>query len=140
MANDEALDMLRSVDLFHGLDDRQLRGIASRGHIHDHAAGHVVTEQGGEAVGFHLILAGSAEVHVDGKAVRTLKPGSYFGEISLIDGKPRSASIVAGDGLQTFGLTSWEFRPILEEQPPVALTLLTALCSRLRDAEGRGAH
>jgi CRP-like cAMP-binding protein len=140
MTNDEALDMLRSVDLFHSLNDRQLRDIVNRGHIHNHPNDHVVTEQGGEAVGFHLVLAGTAAVQVDGKTVRKLQPGAYFGEVSLIDGKPRSASIVAGDGLRTFGLTTWEFRPLIEEQPPVALALLTALCSRLRDAEVRGAH
>jgi CRP-like cAMP-binding protein len=138
VANEEALEMLRSVDLFGGMKDRHLRGIAARGRIVDHADGNVVTEGGGGGVGFHLILSGTAKVQLGGQDVRTLKAGDYFGEISLIDGKPRSATVTSGEGLRTFALSAWEFRPLLEEQPHIALELLTALCGRLREAEGRG--
>jgi CRP/FNR family transcriptional regulator, cyclic AMP receptor protein len=140
VANDEALDKLRSVDVFRGLSDKQLRGVVERGRVIDHPDGHVITEEGGSAVGFHLVLDGTATVQLGGQDVRVLKPGEYFGEISLIDGQPRSASVVAGEGLRTFALVTWEFRPLLEEQPQIALELLNALCGRLREAEARGVH
>jgi len=62
--------------------------------------------------------------------------GQGFGEISLIDGEPRSATVRAGaEGLQTFALSAWEFRPLLEENPTVAVELLKTLSARLRAAE-----
>lgn len=139
MTNDEVVDLLNSVDLFRGLSKRQLRALAERGRIVDHPDKHVITEEGELGVGFHLLLSGTAEVQLAGNKHRTLKRGDYFGEISLVDGKPRSATVEAGTGLRTFCLLSWEFRPMLEEQPAMALELLTAMCGRLREAETRGA-
>ena len=84
----------------------------------------------------HLVTAGEAEVEVGGQPRATLRRGQGFGEISLIDGEPRSATVRAGtDGLQTFALSAWEFRPLLEENPSVAFQLLKTLSARLRAAE-----
>ena len=138
MTTDEVIENLRSVDLFRDVNDRELRKIAQRGRVISHGDGREITTEQGEAVGFHLVLSGSATVRRKGQDLRTLKPGDYFGEVSLIDGKPRSASIVAGEGLRTFALMSIEFRPLLEERPEIALSLLNVLCTRLRDAEARG--
>jgi CRP-like cAMP-binding protein len=136
--NEEIVDLLGSVDLLRGLSKRQRRFLADRGRVIDHPAGKVITEEGTVAVGFHLITSGTATVRV-GDERRPLKRGNYFGEISLIDGKPRSASVEAGEGLQTFCLMSWEFKPLLEEHPQIALELLTSMCHRLREAESRSA-
>ena len=88
---------------------------------------------------FYVILEGSADVEVHGEHRITLGAGQYFGETSLIDGQPRSATVVAGpEGMTAFALTAFDFAPILEENPPVALALLKVLASRLRAAEARG--
>jgi CRP/FNR family transcriptional regulator, cyclic AMP receptor protein len=122
--------------LFAGLKPAVQQQIADAGNRVQHPAGKVLAEEGTDGVGFHIVLSGAADVTVAGTYRRTLGPGEYFGEVSLIDGGPRSAGVTAGrDGLQTFALASWAFRPILESQPEVAQALLLGLCSRLRDAE-----
>jgi CRP/FNR family transcriptional regulator, cyclic AMP receptor protein len=136
MANEELLGQLRKVDLFADLSDKDLKVVADRGSVIDHAAGAVLTEQDKSGVGFHLILSGSADVEVRGEPRGSMGPGAYFGEVALIDGEPRSATVrVGGDGAQTFSLTAWSFKPLLTEYPEIPLALLKVLCARLRKAE-----
>lgn len=132
----EVAEMLAEVDLFRGLQPKMLRRIADSGKIVDFAPGHEVTTSGSHGVAFHLVTAGEAEVEVGGQPRATLHRGQAFGEISLIDGEPRSATVRAGaEGLQTFAISAWEFRPLLEENPTVAVALLKTLATRLRAAE-----
>jgi CRP-like cAMP-binding protein len=91
----------------------------------------VVTE-GSTDVGLHVILEGTAEVTVHGEARLPMKAGDYFGEISMIDGSPRSATVISGpEGLKTFALSALAFAPMLE-RPDVSRVLLKALCARIR--------
>ncbi len=110
------------------------------------APGATVLSEGEEVSGFrsfspkgvemHVVLAGSATAGVAGVAHGTLGPGDYFGEVSLIDGKPRSADIVAGDdGLTTLGLAKWTFHELLETHPEIAVPMLRVMTARLRAAE-----
>jgi CRP/FNR family transcriptional regulator len=99
--------------------------------------GDTITSEGKSGVGFFVIEDGNATVSIDGKIVRTLGPGEFFGEIALIDSGPRSATIVATTDLRCQGLTAWEFRPFIEDHPEVAWPMLETLASRLRDAEKR---
>jgi CRP/FNR family transcriptional regulator, cyclic AMP receptor protein len=136
MSNQELVPQLRAVDLFSGLSDKALAGIAELGALSDHPAGSVLAEQDRSGVGFHLLLSGTADVTVNGESRGTLKPGDHFGEIALIDGEPRSASVVVGpDGARTFSLTSWKFAPLLDQHPEMTRSLLTSMCARLRRAE-----
>jgi CRP/FNR family cyclic AMP-dependent transcriptional regulator len=137
MDQTDPVELLRSVDLFDSLTDRQLKALAARTRVTDHAAGHEIATEGQEGVGFHLILSGHASVLVGGTETRKLGPGDYFGEVALIDGQLRSATVRTDEPVKTLALTSWEFRPLLDEDPALTKSLLLKLVGRLRDAEAR---
>jgi CRP-like cAMP-binding protein len=146
MANDALTDLLTSVDLFHDLDAKVVRSIRESGEVASYPAGTPVVHEGDAVSGFrafshrgvnlHVVVEGSAEVHVHGRTVNTLGPGAYFGELSLIDGQPRSADVIAGSGgLTTFALQKWSFDDLLRHHPEIAISMLRVMCARLRRAE-----
>jgi CRP-like cAMP-binding protein len=127
---------LAQVDLFSGLSQRDLARIARSGREVDHKPGKEVVTQGRGGIAFHLVLGGFADLEIGGQLRKRLDAGDYFGEISLIDGKPRTATVRAGgDGLRTFAITAWEFQALLREQPQIARALLVTLCARIRDTQ-----
>ena len=146
MDADDLVPALEKVDLFQGLSPKIVRRIAASGRAEAFGPGETVIEQGEAVSGwhafspkgveFHVILAGSAEVTVGDQVKRTLEEGAYFGELSLIDGKPRSAEVAAGQqGLTTFAMSKWQFEVLLEDHPAVAISMLRVLAGRLRAAE-----
>ena len=136
MAADPAVvQALQQTDLFGSVGKKALKNIASQARIVDHPQGKEITEEGGGAAGFHLIQSGTASVTVGGKPRGTLGPGDYFGEISLIDGLPRSATVTATSPLRSVSLASWSFKPILDSEPEVSKELLKVMCARLRAME-----
>lgn len=134
-ADPEIVQALGQTDLFAGLSKRQLLSIAGQARLVRHEPGKDILEQGGGAAGFHLIKDGTASVHVGSHDRPNLGPGDYFGEISMIDGKPRSATVHAETEMTTVSIPSWSFHPIIDEEPEVAKVLLKVLCARLRAAE-----
>ncbi len=135
-SDDQILDQLKAVDLFASLSGRDLKRLAASGRRVDHAAGHEIVSEGGGSAGFHLIVGGSASVEVGGKQRPELGPGKYFGEISLLDAKPRTATVVAGAaGVVTFSLTAIDFNGLLEKHPELSKAIIVGLCARLRAAE-----
>ncbi len=132
-------EKLSSVDLFSGLDQRTLDSLVQRGTTMSFPAGRVVAEQDRDGSTFHLVLEGSATVSVNGVERAVVTDGHYFGEMSLLDGAPRSATIVAGaDGLKTFTVSQLRFSELLDEEPQVARLLCTALVARIRGLEADG--
>ena len=132
-----AADSLRKVDLFAGLSKRALDKVASKARAVEHPAAKEIATQGQSGIGFHLLLTGTADVLVNGTVARHMVAGDYFGEISLIDGKPRSATVVTTSAATTLSLVAWDFTPLLDEEPELTKALLLATCKRLRDAEAR---
>lgn len=133
-------DMLASVPLFEGLSPKELRHIHRMGKEVDFAAGKVVVKEGASAVGFHLILEGKARISIKGRSRATLGPGDFFGELSLIDRGPRTATVSAETPLRTLSLVSWEFLPLLESQPSMARKILLVMCRRLREVDKSLTH
>lgn len=140
MANKAAIAMLRTVPLFEGLSDKELDKIVETSKQVEYPAGKEIVKEGASAVGFHLILEGEAEVTVGGEHRAYLTPGSYFGEMSLIDGGPRSATVKAKGDVRTLSLTSWEFTPLLDSNPSIARKMLVELSRRLRATEQSHTH
>jgi CRP/FNR family cyclic AMP-dependent transcriptional regulator len=126
---------LNRVPIFGQLSRRQLKKLLSKAKTTSHSAGQDVTEQDKGSLAFHLVLSGSADVTVHGKKVRTIGPGEYFGEISMIDGRPRSATVTAASPLSTLAVPHLAFQGLLDDEPEVARQLLVRLCDRLREAE-----
>jgi CRP-like cAMP-binding protein len=123
------------VALFEGLNDRELADVLARSREVEHRAGTEIVEEGQGAAGFHLILEGDVTVVRGGRTVGRLGRGDYFGEISLIDGKPRSATIKTDTAVRTLSLPAWNFGPLLDAHPTMARKLLLGLCRHLRAME-----
>ena len=129
------VESLRRVPLFADLDERELGQVARLFKERRFAADETVTKEGLGGAAFFLIDAGEAEVSVGGATRRTLGPGDFFGEIALIDEGARSATIKATTELRCYGLTLWEFRPLLQENGAISWKLLQALTRRVRQLE-----
>ena len=134
-ADPEIVEALSGTDLFAGVGPKAVSAIAAQARVVSHAEGKDITEEGGGAAGFHLIRSGTVSVTVGGNTRPDLGPGDYFGEISMIDGKPRSATVHATSPVTTISLASWAFHPILDDHPDVTKELLKVMCARLRAAE-----
>ena len=129
MASD-ATELLQRVPLFSGLDPRELETIARTVHERTFNEGQAVASEGQGGVGFFVIREGQATVEVGGQEVRTLGPGDHFGEIALITEGPRTATVTAASELKCYGLTPWEFRPLVQTNASIAWKLLQALAKQ----------
>jgi CRP/FNR family cyclic AMP-dependent transcriptional regulator len=127
----EAANLLARVPLFSGLDPRELETISRTVHERTFNAGDKVAEEGQGGVGFFVIKAGEAKVTVGGDEVRRLGPGDYFGEIALISEGARTATVTAESQLECYGLTPWEFRPLVQTNAGIAWKLLQALAKQV---------
>lgn len=131
----ELAAMLASVPLFEGLAKREIAAIVRVAKEVDHPPGRRIVAEGESGVGFHLILEGRARVLVGGRARARLGPGDYFGEMSLIDEGPRSATVETETAVRTLSLASWDFLPLLDRAPSIARKMLVEMSRRLRAAE-----
>jgi CRP/FNR family cyclic AMP-dependent transcriptional regulator len=123
----EAADLLQRVPIFGDLDRKELERIAASMKQRTFEAGDNVTTEGSSGVGFFVIEEGEAKVSIGGEERRRLGPGDYFGEVALLNESARTATIVAETDLRCYGLTSWEFRPLVETHGSIAWKLLQAM-------------
>jgi hypothetical protein len=126
--------VLQRVDLFQGMDRRQTEQISRLLKERRFAKGETVIMEGSGGAAFFIIESGEATVSSKGVDVATLGPGDHFGEVALIDGGPRTATVKAATELVCYGLTFWEFRPLVERSGTIGWKLLEALAKRLRSA------
>lgn len=131
------VDSLREVPLFADLPARDLKQLADSMQELSFAPGREVVAEGKGGVGFFVILDGSARVTQGGEDRGRLGAGDYFGEMALIDGDDRTASVHAETELRCATMTQWTFRPFVKDHPDVAWALLTALVKRVRETQAR---
>jgi pyruvate,water dikinase len=127
------VEVVKEVPLFADLSPAELEQVTRLFKERRFAEGETVTKEGSGGAAFFLIHSGEATVSVNGTPRPGLKPGDYFGEIALIDGGTRSATVTAATELVCYGLTYWDFRPLVQENAGIAWGLLQSLAKRLRD-------
>jgi CRP/FNR family transcriptional regulator, cyclic AMP receptor protein len=130
-----SVELLQRVPLFAGLERKELERLSGSFKERTFPAGDTVATEGEGGAGFFVIESGEAVVKVRGEERGRLGPGDYFGDIALIDQGDRTASIEAVSDLKTYGLTFWDFRPLVESDARIAWPLLQAMAQRLRAAE-----
>jgi CRP/FNR family transcriptional regulator, cyclic AMP receptor protein len=124
MADGAPTALLRGVPLFADLKERELKEIAGAMTRRTVEPGQALAVEGTQGIGFFVIESGTARVTVDGQDRRTLGPGDHFGEIALIVDTPRTATVTAETPVVCWGIASWAFRPIVQENASVAWLLL----------------
>jgi CRP/FNR family cyclic AMP-dependent transcriptional regulator len=129
------VEVLQRVPLFADLNRREVGQIARLFKERRFSEGETVAREGSGGAAFYLIDSGEATVSVGGKQRRTLEPGDYFGEIALIDEGARSATVTASSELVCWGLTFWDFRPLVQGNAAIGWKLLQSLAKKLRAAE-----
>jgi len=127
-----SIDVLQRVPLFAGLERKELESIAASMRERTFPAGETVTQEGAGGAGFFVIEDGHAEVTVQGAPRGRIGPGDYFGEIALLTGSDRTATIKASSDMICWGMTPWDFRPLVESNSTIAWKLLTAMADKLR--------
>jgi CRP/FNR family transcriptional regulator, cyclic AMP receptor protein len=125
-------EMLRKVPLFADLDKKELEQVAASMRERRFKAGDTVTQEGAGGVGFFVVEHGEADVNVGGETRGSIGPGDYFGEIALINESPRTATLTARTDMLCYGMTPWDFRPLVESNSAIAWKLLTAMAEKMR--------
>ena len=129
------VELLQKVPLFADFESGDLERLARSFKERTFAAGSTVAGEGKTGAGFFVIESGEASVSVHGSERDKLGPGDYFGEIALLDEGARIATVTATTDLATYGLTLWEFKPLVERNGVIGWKLLQTLARELRDAE-----
>jgi CRP-like cAMP-binding protein len=132
---DRKVDLLRRVPLFAGLGDGDLREVARLADEVDVPAGTALTREGQLGHEFFVIVEGRARVDRNGRKVNELGPGDFLGEIALIDGRPRSATVTTEEPTRLLVLAHREFHSLLDDFPKIEGQVLQALADRVRQAD-----
>ena len=126
--------MQEPFDIAADLDDDELRQIAELFKERRFPAGTTAVQEGSGGGALYVIESGEAAVLIGGEAQHTLGQGDYFGEIALIDEGKRMATIVASSELVCYGLTYWDFRPVVEANGVIGWKLLQRIVKLLRES------
>jgi CRP-like cAMP-binding protein len=132
---DPAEEALGKVPLFSDLSQKEIKLLAGLTRPYSYKPGDDIVTQGDTTARFYMITQGEAAVLVHGEQVETLSAGSHFGEIAMLDGGPRAATVRALTPVETLSLASFSVRPVLRDHPDILVKLIQELCGRLRAAE-----
>ena len=134
MAVGKIASELSKVPMFAACSQRELQTVARAVREVTHKAGTVIAREGEPGIGLFIITDGTASVTIGGSKKGTITPGEFFGEIALLDGGPRTATVTADTDVRLLGLTEWVFRGLVQEHPSIAVKTLQAMAARLRSA------
>jgi voltage-gated potassium channel len=129
-------ETLARVPLFDELDAAELQAVAALMNEANIPAGAVATAEGGPADGFFVIESGELEVTAQGESYATLTAGDYFGEIALLAGSHRVATVTARTDVRCYALTPRDFRTLVEGNPSIAWKVIQAMAARLAALSG----
>jgi len=135
VSRDEKIRHLEKVSFLAECTQRQLRAVAALSKVVEMPAGSVLMRAGEPGDEFFVIIDGAAMVEISPRKRRRMGPGEFVGEMSLLDGEPRSATVTAGPGLETLALTRTDFLSLVDSEPSLARALIVALCGRIRALE-----
>ena len=124
--------ILAELPLFSGLGKRQLRRLADLADVAEYATGDIITKFGEAGDAFYVILSGKARVIGERGARRVFQPGDFFGEMALLDGEPRSATVSAATELHALRIRHRPFGKLLEQEPKIAIVIMRELSRRIR--------
>jgi len=130
----EIVEHLAKVPIFSGCSKKELQTIAKQVREIEHEAGHVIASEGEPGAGLFVIDEGEADVTIGGRKVNHMKAGDFFGEMALLDGGPRTATVTATTDIKLYALTEWVFRGLIAEHPGIAMQTLETMAGRLRGA------
>jgi len=133
LTSDRRAELLAATPLFADVDAAGMEMIASRAIEVAFEDGHVIARQGDIGTGFFVVASGAVRIIRDGAEIAHLGPGEFFGELSILDGLPRVAQVVADGPTTCLALASWDFEAVVEAQPKVAMAVMRVLARRLRE-------
>ena len=129
---DDRAELLAGAPLLAGIDAAGLDAIAQRVVEVEFPTDHVIARRGEVGTGFFMVARGAVRVVRDGATIARLGPGDFFGELSVLDGRPRVAQVVADEPTVCLALATWDFEAVVTEQPAVSLAIMRGLAGRLR--------
>jgi len=135
VTQDDKIARLEEVTLLEECSRKQLKAVAKITEVVEVPAGTVLARKGDAGNEFYLIMDGSAHVELSTRRRTSLKPGDYFGEMSLLDGQPRSATVIADTPMRLLVIKRRDFSTLLREAPELTQNILATLSRRLRQAE-----
>jgi CRP/FNR family cyclic AMP-dependent transcriptional regulator len=128
--------LLAGVPLFAGMSERHLKVLTQAMKVVKFGPGENLITEGEDDARFYLITEGTAKVMVKGRKKRQIGPGDYIGEMAVVDGGVRSATVTAETDVVTLSAARWNFEAVLKSNPTVALAMLREMVRRVRDLEG----
>lgn len=140
MARDEKLDLLHRIPLFSAFDGKKLERLGMLADEVDVPAGKVLMRQGDNGSDMMVLVRGQVSVERDGQRLNTMGPGDFFGEIALVDGGPRTATVTAEAPSSLLVITHRDFHSLMDEFPEVAQQVMNALANRVRHLEPDAPH
>ena len=134
----DKVELLRKVDLFSGLDEREIKSLAEFCVERPFQEEQTLVKQGDSGLGLYILVSGRVKIMKkistgEELEIAVLGPGDFFGEMTVLDSSPRSANVIALEDTKCLLLTAWEFKARLEEHPEIALKVLPVVVKRFRE-------
>jgi CRP/FNR family cyclic AMP-dependent transcriptional regulator len=129
------LNLLKTVPIFSSCSRKEIGAIGRIAKEVRFDPGVAICREGETGVGLHIVVEGETKVQIGGRTRRRLGPGAFFGEVAVLDGGPRTATVIAETPVRTLSIPSWSFKTLLRSQPSLSTKMLEEVCRRLRTSE-----